>query len=85
MRSRVPKMVYAPPEFFKTFEHPLRETDFDELLAGDIYSMALLFWEISNKGKCSKMILYFNKCFSSIRFFNEIFIILEKTFFRFVD
>ena len=50
MRSRAPKMLYAPPEFFSTFGHPLRETDFDELLAGDIYSMALLFWEISNKG-----------------------------------
>ena len=62
MRTRVPKMLYAPPEFFTTFQHPLRETDFDELLAGDVYSMALLFWEISNKGSCYKKRVTCNTC-----------------------
>ena len=50
MASRAPKMLYAPPEFFMSFQHPLEHTDFDQLLAGDIYSMGLLFWEISSKG-----------------------------------
>ena len=52
MVSRPPKMIYAPPEFFMKFQnhHPLKPVDFDELLAGDVYSMALLFWEICNKG-----------------------------------
>ena len=56
--SRVPKILYAPPEYFlnaHAFHHPLMrekaaETDFDQLLAGDVYSMGLLLWEISNKG-----------------------------------
>ena len=57
LMSRVPKILYAPPEYFlsATFQHPLMretsgETDFDQLLAGDVYSMGLLLWEISNKG-----------------------------------
>ena len=59
MVSRPPKMIYAPPEFFMKFQnhHPLKPVDFDELLAGDVYSMALLFWEICNKGMFLKFSL----------------------------
>ena len=48
--SRLPTPLYAPPEHFQSMysNHPT-EIDFEELMAGDIYSAALIFWEIANR------------------------------------
>lgn len=56
--KRLPTPLYAPPEHFHSmFSNQPTMIDFEELMAGDIYSVALLFWEISNRVTSSRYTL----------------------------